>query len=97
MDTASPSGSDRETVPRIPGDVWAVSFTSLFSEWSYEMILGVVPFFLSFVRGATPFLIGSISGAADFAQSGVQTVAGARWAVGPGRKVRGAGGISPRP
>jgi MFS family permease len=77
---------------RIPHDVWAVSVTSLFSDWSYEMILGVLPFFLSFVLGASPFVVGVISGSADFSQSGIQSVAGSRWANGPGRKARGAFG-----
>lgn len=74
---------------RIPHDVWAVSVTSLFSDWSYEMVLGVLPFFLAFVLGATPFVIGGVNGLADFAQSGVQTLAKERWAQGPGRRVRG--------
>ena len=74
---------------RLHPDVWAVSITSLFSDWSYEMILPILPFFLIFSLAATPFLVGLIDGAAQFAQSGIQTVAGERWARGANRKQRG--------
>lgn len=92
LDTTSSSLTDAGRVPKVPRDVWAVSFTSLFSDWSYEMILGVLPFFLAFVLGASPFLIGTVNGVADFAQSGVQSLASGRWAQGRGRRVRGAYG-----
>ena len=92
LDTATPSVPEVDTGPRIPPDVWAVSVTSLFSDWSYEMILPVLPFFLAFSLGVSPFVVGTISGAADFAQSGIQGIAGGRWAEGPGRNVRGAMG-----
>ncbi|MGI0071502.1 MAG: MFS transporter [Thermoplasmata archaeon] len=81
-----------EAARQIPRDVGSVSVTSLFSDWSYEMVLPVLPFFLAFVRGVTPFLVGVVSGASEFAQSAIQGVAGARWAHGPERKVRGAFG-----
>ncbi len=81
--------ASRATIRGIHPDVWAVSVTSLFSDWSYEMILPVLPFFLIFSLGATPFLVGLIDGAAQFAQSGIQTVAGERWARGADRKQRG--------
>lgn len=77
---------------RIHPDVWSISVTSLFSDWSYEMVLPILPFFLIFTLGATPFLVGLIDGAAQFAQSSVQTVAGSRWATGPNRKVQGSYG-----
>jgi MFS family permease len=90
---AVPSAST-EPIPagKIAQDVWAVSFTSLFSDWSYEMVLGVLPFFLVFSLGATPLIVGMINGLADFAQSGIQNIAAGRWAQGPGRRVRGAYG-----
>ena len=75
---------------RIHPDVWAISFTSLFADWSYEMVLPVLPFFLVYTLAATPFLVGLVDGAAQFAQSAVQTEAGERWARGPDRKNRGA-------
>ncbi len=84
-----------ETAPapaegRIAPDVWGVSITSLFSDWSYEMVLGILPFFLSFTLGASPFFIGIVNGAADFAQSGIQNVAGGAWAAGANRRLHGA-------
>ncbi len=96
MATASAPGvgSSAQDRPdrRIAPDVWSISVTSLFSDWSYEMILPVVPFFLAFSLGASPFLVGLVDGAAQFGQSAVQTVAGSRWATGPSRKLRGAYG-----
>jgi MFS family permease len=77
-----------EATPKLPPDVWAISVTSLFSDWSYEMILPVLPFFLIFSLAATPFLVGLIDGAAQFAQSGIQLVSGERWSQGTGRKAR---------
>lgn len=75
---------------RIHPDVWAISVTSLFSDWSYEMVLPILPFFLIYSLAATPFLLGLIDGAAQFAQSAVQTEAGERWARRPDRRYRGA-------
>ncbi len=95
MGGPTPSGGGSATPgrrPRIPPDVWSISIVSLFADWSYEMILPVVPFFLAFSLGASPFIVGLVDGAAQFAQSGIQTVAGSRWASGTGRKVRGAYG-----
>lgn len=88
-DPCPPSVATRATIRGIHPDVWAISVTSLFSDWSYEMILPVLPFFLIFSLAATPFLVGLIDGAAQFAQSGIQTVAGERWARGVDRKQRG--------
>jgi len=89
MDTPSVPAAEPPLESKIPPDVWSVSITSLFSDWSYEMILGVLPFFLSFTLGASPFVIGLVNGAADFFQSGAQSAASGRWATGPNRKLRG--------
>lgn len=89
------AGTARESARptrRIHPDVWSISVTSLFSDWSYEMVLPILPFFLIFTLAATPFLVGLIDGAAQFAQSSIQTVAGSRWANGPDRKVQGSYG-----
>jgi len=89
LDRAAEPAPPARTEGEIPADVWSVSITSLFSDWSYEMVLGILPFFLSFTLGASPFLVGFVSGAADFFQSGAQNLAGGRWASGPQRKLRG--------
>jgi MFS family permease len=88
----SPPSPTTPRARRIHPDVWSVSVTSLFSDWSYEMILPILPFFLAFSLAATPFIVGLVDGAAQFAQSSVQTLSGSRWALGSGRKVRGAYG-----
>jgi MFS family permease len=87
LSVGTPADHERQK-ERIPRDVWAISVTSLFSDWSYEMILPVLPFFLIFSLAATPFLVGLVDGAAQFAQSGIQLVSGERWSQGSGRKVR---------
>jgi MFS family permease len=70
--------------------VWAISITSLFSDWGYEMVLPVLPFFLAFSLAASPFLVGLVDGAAQFGQSMMSTVSGDRWAHGRDRKTRAA-------
>lgn len=86
--TAPPPAPTGKEGARIPRDVWALSVTSLFSDWSYEMILPILPFFLTISLAATPFLVGLIDGAAQFAQSSIQRVSGDRWSLGIGRKTR---------
>jgi MFS family permease len=93
-DPAPPSAAAPGTARRIHPDVWAISVTSLFSDWSYEMVLPILPFFLIFSLAATPFLVGLIDGAAQFAQSGIQPLAGDRWARGADRKQRGSLGYA---
>jgi MFS family permease len=88
IDSGNALATQPEATPKLPRDVWAISVTSLFSDWSYEMILPVLPFFLIFSLAATPFLVGLIDGAAQFAQSGIQLVSGERWSQGTGRKAR---------
>jgi MFS family permease len=91
---------DAESVPernqkvRIPHNVWAISITSLFSDWSYEMLLPVLPFFLSIDLGASPLVVGLVEGAAVFAQSMVQFVSGSRLAHRPDRQRMGAAGYA---
>ncbi len=79
---------------RIPHDVWAVSITSLFSDWSYEMLLPILPFFLALDLGASPLVIGFVEGAAVLAQSWTQFVAGQRLAGRADRRAVGTGGYA---
>jgi len=90
VDPAARDG--RRGISRIAPDVWAVSLTSLFSDWSYEMVLPVLPFFLAFVLFASPLIVGLVDGAAQFAQSAVQVASGTQWATGRDRKIRGSWG-----
>jgi MFS family permease len=88
---AVPSSDPAE---RLPHDVWAVSITSLFSDWSYEMILPVLPFFLALDLHATPAEIGGIEGVAVLVQSIAQWYSGTRVAGRADRKIRGAAGYA---
>jgi MFS family permease len=79
---------------RIPHDVWAVSFTSLFSDWSYEMLLPILPFFLAIDLGASPLVVGLVEGLAVFAQSVSQFISGRRLAHRADRRRVGTAGYA---
>lgn len=85
---SDPSPSERSAARRskIPVDVWGVSFTSLFSDWGYEMVLPVLPFFLTYTLLVSPFLVGAIDGLAQFGQSVTSEISGLRWAHDPNRR-----------
>jgi MFS family permease len=85
---------ESEPPVRLPHDVWAISVTSLFSDWSYEMILPVLPFFLALDLHATPAEIGGIEGVAVLVQSLAQWYSGSRVAGMADRKLRGAAGYA---
>ena len=72
--------------PRIPRDVWAISFASLFADWGYEMVLPILPFFLIYTLSVNPFIVGLIDGLAQFGQSAMSEVSGALWAQSPQRR-----------
>ncbi len=88
----SATGSGGKRLGRVAPDVWWISVTSLFSDWSYEMVLPIVPFFLAFSLLASPFLVGLVDGAAQFAQSLTTAASGARWAHLPTRRQRASWG-----
>jgi len=79
---------------RVPHNVWAISITSLFSDWSYEMLLPIIPFFLSIDLGASPLVVGLVEGVAVFAQSMVQFVSGSRLAHRANRQAAGTAGYA---
>jgi MFS family permease len=84
----APGGSAGGPRQPIPPDVWSISFTSLFADWGYEMVLPVLPFFLAFSLAASPFIVGLVDGAAQFGQSVMSTVSGDRWSRGSDRRSR---------
>ncbi|MEJ2598510.1 MAG: MFS transporter [Anaerolineales bacterium] len=49
----------------LPRNVWAVSFTSFFMDISSEMIINILPLFLSNVLGIKTNIIGIIEGVAE--------------------------------
>ena len=49
----------------LPGNVWAVSLTSFFMDISSEMVINLLPLFLSNVLGVKTNIIGIIEGVAE--------------------------------
>lgn len=52
-------------IKRLPRNVWAVGFTSFFMDVSSEMVINVLPLFLSNVLGVQTSIIGLIEGVAE--------------------------------
>lgn len=52
-------------VKKLPRNIWAVGFTSLFMDISSEMVLNILPLFLSNVLGVQTSIIGLIDGIAE--------------------------------
>lgn len=60
----------------LPRNVWAVSLTSLFMDISSEMVMNVLPLFLSNVLGIKTNIIGLIEGVAEMTASLLKVVSG---------------------
>ena len=56
---------DTNSIRRLPRNVWAVSLTSFFMDISSEMVINILPLFLSNVLGVGTGLIGLIEGIAE--------------------------------
>jgi MFS family permease len=73
-------GSTRDEQQRgwrsLPRNVWAVSLTSFFMDISSEMVLNVVPLFLSNVLGVSTSVIGLIEGIAEATASLLKVFSG---------------------
>jgi len=59
------NSSERVSIKQLPRNVWAVGFTSFFMDISSEMVLNIVPLFLSNVLGVQTSIIGLIDGIAE--------------------------------
>jgi MFS family permease len=57
--------NERATIRQLPRNVWAVGLTSLFMDISSEMVINVLPLFLSNVLGVQTSIIGLIEGIAE--------------------------------
>jgi MFS family permease len=68
--------AQRLSLRRLPRNVWAVSLTSFFMDVSSEMVLNVLPLFLSNVLGVKPSLIGLIEGVAEATASLLKVFSG---------------------
>jgi len=53
------------TIKDLPQNIWAVSFTSFFMDISSEMVINLIPLFLSNVLGIKTNIIGLIEGVAE--------------------------------
>jgi MFS family permease len=62
--------------PRLPRTVWVLGFTSLLNDTASEMIMPLLPVFLTAALGAAPASIGLIEGVATAASSLLQLVSG---------------------
>lgn len=77
MDTdANPRAASRSGLRGLPRNVWAVSLTSFFMDISSEMVLNVLPLFLSNVLGVRISLIGLIEGIAEATASVLKVFSG---------------------
>ena len=66
METPQPSTSAlRAGIRQLPRNVWAVSLTSFLMDISSEMVINVLPLFLSNVLGVKTNIIGVIEGVAE--------------------------------
>ncbi|MCX6093846.1 MAG: MFS transporter [Candidatus Bipolaricaulota bacterium] len=66
----------REKSRRLPRNIWTLSITSFLMDASSEMVLTVLPLFLSSVLGVKPTFIGLIEGGAESTASLLRVVSG---------------------
>lgn len=59
----------QENIKKLPRNVWAVSLTSFFMDISSEMVINILPLFLSNVLGIKTNIIGIIEGVAEATSS----------------------------
>ena len=57
--------NEHMTIKQLPRNVWAVGLTSLFMDISSEMVINILPLFLSNVLGVQTSIIGLIEGIAE--------------------------------
>ncbi len=73
---AQSSVSFKERVRALPRNVWAVSLTSFFMDISSEMVINILPLFLSNVLGVKTNIIGLIEGIAEATASILKVFSG---------------------
>ncbi len=66
----------KPSLKNLPRNVWAVSLTSFFMDISSEMVINLLPLFLSNVLGIRTSLIGMIEGVAEMASSVLKVFSG---------------------
>ncbi|MGD2166016.1 MAG: MFS transporter, partial [Anaerolineae bacterium] len=68
--------SARGGLHSLPRNVWAASFTSFFNDISSEMVINILPLFLSNVLGVETAIIGLIEGTAESTASLLKVFSG---------------------
>ena len=76
MATPARQSKPKATLRDLPRNVWAVSLTSFFMDVSSEMVINILPLFLSNVLGIKTNLIGVIEGIAEATASLLQLFSG---------------------
>ncbi len=71
-----PRGTDPSPEPRLHRNVWAASGTSFLTDVSSEMLLNVLPLFLSNVLGVRVWAVGVVEGLADATASVLKLYSG---------------------
>ncbi len=74
--TSSESESTSTSIRSLPRNVWAVSLTSFFMDISSEMVINILPLFLSNVLGVKTNIIGLIEGVAEATASLLKVFSG---------------------
>jgi MFS family permease len=69
MEENSDTSIKRTSIRQLPRNVWAVGFTSFFMDVSSEMVINILPLFLSNVLGVKTNIIGLIDGIAEATSS----------------------------
>ena len=65
-----------EGIKKLPRNVWAVGFTRFFMDISSEMVINIIPLFLSNVLGVKTNIIGLIEGVAEATSSVLKLFSG---------------------
>jgi len=76
MSEAIEKSNSRAAFKQLPRNVWAVSLTSFFTDVSSEMVINLLPLFLSNVLGVKTNLIGLIEGIAEATASLLKVFSG---------------------
>lgn len=76
MSEKSSSASTKNLLRNMPRNLWAVSLTSFFMDISSEMVINILPLFLSNVLGVKTNIIGVIEGVAEATASLLKVFSG---------------------
>ena len=72
----TPTPTSKPSLRTLPRNVWAVSLTSFFMDISSEMVINILPLYLSNVLGVKTNVIGLIEGVAEATASLLKVFSG---------------------